>query len=488
MKTNRRFMNLKAVLFSALVITLSASAIAQIPDYNLPQNWMCHPVLKTTDVARQQNLALTVLNSDGSIKTDTIYPHYADTLVDIFYVYPTIDTTLTFATNTEINNIDTITAKIIYREQVGIYAQFGRVFVPYYRQANLRVFVDPTLSPLDQANFMEIAYKDVEAAFDNYLLHYNNGHRIILMGHSQGAYLMRFLLRKRFDNNPTLTSQLVVAISGGEPNYSEKGSRTGGSLQNIETLDSVAESGCMINWRTWNSDSAVQELQGNSFFFNHYFVDKGLIYQTYDAIYHQESNYDFGYVPSDEPKKVTRYISLGADTDTATYLGFDDMFRAHVTPPANIPGGTYLLIDTINYIPQDQRTIPYFPRLSGLLQSQIPIPPGTKNYHIWDMQFVQGDLLNLLPELIAITNPSTSVPEVADVENSIRVYPNPATDIVHLSNVNSKIKSIRLCNLQGKLIQEFFANDFSVSTLASGIYFISIQTDKSSITSKLVKR
>jgi len=488
MKTNKRFISLKAVLFSALVITLSASAIAQIPDYNFPQNWMCHPVLKTNDVARQQNLALTVLNSDGSIKTDTIFPHYADTLVDIFYVYPTIDTTLSFAGNTEINNNDTITAKIIYREQVGIYAQFGRVFVPYYRQANLRVFVDPTLSLLDQANYMEFAYKDVEAAFDNYLLHYNNGHRIILMGHSQGAYLMRFLLRKRFDNNPTLTSQLVVAISGGEPNYSAKGSRTGGSLQNIKTLDSVAESGCMINWRTWNSDSAVQELQGNSFFFNHYFVDKGLIYQTYDTVYHQESNYNFGYVPPDEPKKVTRYISLAADTDTATYLGFDDMFRAQVTPPTNIPGGTYLLIDTINYFPQDQRTIPYFPRLSGLLQSQIPIPAGTKNYHIWDMQFVQGDLLNLLPELIAITNPSTSVPEVADVENSICVYPNPTTDIVHLSNVSSRIKSIRLCNLQGKLIQEFFTNDFSVSSLAAGIYFISIQTDKSSVTSKLVKR
>jgi len=255
------------------------------------------------------------------------------------------------------------------------------------------------LSALEQANYLEIAYKDVEAAFDNYLKHYNNGHKIILMGHSQGAYLMRFLLRKKFDNDPALRSQLVVAISGGEPNYSAKGSRTGGSLQNIKTLGSTAESGCMINWRTWNSDSTIQKLQGNSFFYNKYFVDKGLIYQTYDTLYHQESNYDFGYVSTGTPKTVTCYISLG--TDMTTYYGFDNMFRAHITPPTNVPGGTYLMIDTIKYIPKDQRTISNFPGITTLLQSGIPIPAGTINYHLWDMQFVQGDLLLLLPILIA---------------------------------------------------------------------------------------
>ena len=296
------------IFFAILAaLLLTAKVFAQTVDYNLPQNWMCHPVLKSTDVARRYPLKLNVQHRDLTQEPEINYPPYTDTLVDIFYVYPTIDTTLSFAANTAINDIDTVTAQFVYREQVGIYARFGRVFVPYYRQANLRVFVDGTISPLAQANYMEIAYNDVEAAFDNYLTHYNNGHKIILMGHSQGAYLMRFLLRKRFDNNPTLRSRLVVAISGGEPNYSAKGSRTGGSLQNIKTLDSVAESGCMINWRTWNSDSAVQELQGSSFFFNSNFVDKGFIYQTYDTAYHQESNYDFGYAASGNPKILTRY-------------------------------------------------------------------------------------------------------------------------------------------------------------------------------------
>jgi hypothetical protein len=371
----------------------------QTVDYTLSQNWMCHPILKSNDVARQQALNLIIQHHDLTQEPEIIFTPYTKDLVDIFYIYPTIDTNLKIAGNTEIKDIDTIAAKFVYREQVGIYAQFGRVFVPYYMQANLNVFVDPKLSALDQANYLEIAYKDIEAAFDNYLKHYNNGHKIILMGHSQGAYLMRFLLRKRFDNDPALKSQLVVAISGGEPNYSAKGSRTGGSLQNIQTLGSVIESGCMINWRTWNSDSTIQKLQGNSFFYNKSFVDKGLIYQTYDTLYHQESNYDFGYGSTGTPKTVTCYISLGADM--TTYYGFDNMFRAHITPATNVPGGTYLMIDTINYNPQDQRTIANFPGITTALQSVIPIPAGTKNYHIWDMQFVQGDLLLLLPLLIA---------------------------------------------------------------------------------------
>ncbi|MBK6967055.1 MAG: T9SS type A sorting domain-containing protein [Bacteroidales bacterium] len=50
------------------------------------------------------------------------------------------------------------------------------------------------------------------------------------------------------------------------------------------------------------------------------------------------------------------------------------------------------------------------------------------------------------------------------------------------------MESIRLCNLQGKLIQEFFTNDFSVSNLSAGIYYIIIQTGKSTFTHKLVKQ
>ena len=458
-------------------VLLTANVFAQTIDYNLPQNWMAHP-MKSTDIARQQPLALTVQRADLSTDKVINYTHpTTNTGVDIFYVYPTIDLTMKSG-NTARTDIDTTFAKFIYSEQVGIYAQFGRFFVPYYKQATYGVYLDTLLSESDQANYMLIAYRDIEAAFDHYLKYDNNGNKIILMGHSQGAFLIRFLLRKRFDNNPELRSKLIVAIAGGEANYSAKGSRTGGSLQNIKTyppIDSALECGCLINWRTWKKGTVALPLQKNSFFFNKIYADSGVIYQTYDTIYHQESSFDFGYVSSNQPKKLTRYISLGADY--VNYIGFDDIFSAQDASVAHVPGSKYLMIEK-NTIPNDLRIIPNFP--------QIPIPDEESDYHVWDMQLVQGDLLDLIPKLIAKSN-NTSISEDNHLENTLLIYPNPTNDLVHVNNVDQKIKNIKLYNLKGQFIEEFFTNEFSVKNLPPDIYFVIIQTDKLTFTSKLVK-
>ena len=490
-KAINHFFYSRVVLLFATVFALSTSAVAQTVDYNLPQNWMCHPVLKSTDVARQQVLSLIVKNPDLSIDTVINYTQYADSLVDIFYIYPTIDMSFTMG-NTAMGSIDTVTAKFVYREQVGIFARFGRVFVPYYRQAKIGVFVDPSFTDSTQllkANCMETAYNDIDSAFSKYLQHYNKGRKIILMGHSQGALLMRFLLRKRFDNNPVLMSQLVVAISGGEPNYvAANGSRTGGSLQNIKTCpprDSVQECGCIINWRAWNIQYPVDTLKKNSFFFNQYFVDKGLIYQTYDIVNknHVESSYDFGY--STSQKIMPRFITF--DSTMTNYLAFDRLFKAEITAEPTKPGSAFLLIDS-TYTANDQRATDSFPGISPYLQCIIPIPPSTKNYHIWDMQLVQWDLLNILPDFIANCNSTGILEEKKPQLNALHIYPNPTNGIVHVTPCNQKIKSIRLYNLQGAFIREFFTNDFSVSDLSSGIYSVKIQTDKSTFTNKLVKQ
>ena len=479
----------RAFFLSVFVLASSVLAIAQTIDYNLPQNWMCHPVLKSTDIARQQDLTLTILNSDSTANTAIHYNPSDNNLVDIFYVYPTIDMDWLHLGNTLMEDIDTLTAKFVYSEQVGIYAQFGRVFAPYYRQARISVFVDTVqANKLLVADCMEKAYNDIDSAFSNYLKYYNNGRKIILMGHSQGADHIMFLLRKKFDNNPVLRSQLVVALCAGEPNYaSVDGSRTGGILQNIKespSQDFLPECGCMMNWRTWNKDSVVQGLADCSFFYNPYFVSKGLIYQNYDPKNHrhQESNYDFGYTTK---KPIARYISL--DNSSSHYVGFDNMFTAEAFSNNAMPGSSHLLIDTV-YTPNDRRIINTFPpSLSPFLRSGLPINPSTNNYHIWDWQFVQNDVLQLLPELINITHPITSIPEVSDIENHIIVYPNPTNGIVHISNANQKIKSIKLYNTRGSLIEEFLKNDFSVSNLAAGTYFVNIRTDESTFVNKLIK-
>jgi hypothetical protein len=78
------------------------------------------------------------------------------------------------------------------------------------------------------------------------------------------------------------------------------------------------------------------------------------------------------------------------------------------------------------------------------------------------------------------------IPEGKLPQNATLIYPNPTSGMVHVSDSNQKIKSIRLYNLQGALIKEFFTNDFSVSDLPAGSYAVKIQTDKKIFTNKLI--
>lgn len=77
-----------------------------------------------------------------------------------------------------------------------------------------------------------------------------------------------------------------------------------------------------------------------------------------------------------------------------------------------------------------------------------------------------------------------------EIDNSVKVYPNPAKDIVKVDTDNI-IKSIQLYDIQGRLLQTGIINEisasFDMSNRAAGIYFLKITTDKGIKVEKLVK-
>jgi hypothetical protein len=78
--------------------------------------------------------------------------------------------------------------------------------------------------------------------------------------------------------------------------------------------------------------------------------------------------------------------------------------------------------------------------------------------------------------------------EESTLQGNINIYPNPTNNLVHINTGSENILTIKLFNLHGELIQEYFTNDFSVSNLTDGVYFINIQTSKTSYTNKLIKQ
>jgi hypothetical protein len=82
----------------------------------------------------------------------------------------------------------------------------------------------------------------------------------------------------------------------------------------------------------------------------------------------------------------------------------------------------------------------------------------------------------------------TSINNILSQDVLFDVYPNPTNGTVHINTNNQKIKNIKLFNIQGEFLQEYFTNDFSVINLSNGMYFIIVETNKSTFTTKLIKK
>ena len=95
----------------------------------------------------------------------------------------------------------------------GIYEDATRMYAPYYRQISLKAY---ELTEASRDQYLDIAYKDVSAAFDYYLHHENKGRPIVFAGFSQGAE-MCYKLLSEFFRDEELQSQLVAVYAIGCP-------------------------------------------------------------------------------------------------------------------------------------------------------------------------------------------------------------------------------------------------------------------------------
>ena len=87
---------------------------------------------------------------------------------------------------------------------------------------------------------------------------------------------------------------------------------------------------------------------------------------------------------------------------------------------------------------------------------------------------------------------SLSVVDVENVKNMI-LYPNPFVEELNISSKDQNILQIQLFDLSGKLIQNEKVNSknsyiLKTKNLASGVYLVTIITDKGKETYKVIKK
>ncbi|MEE4454061.1 DUF3089 domain-containing protein [Novosphingobium resinovorum] len=116
----------------------------------------------------------------------------------------------------------------------------AEIWAPRYRQAAIGAFL--TAKP-EAAQAIDLAYGDVLASFEIFTRHLRPGQPIALAGHSQGAFLLRRLMRDRIAGTP-LTKRLVGAWVIGWPVSLEHDLPKMG----IPACTRADQPGCVVSW------------------------------------------------------------------------------------------------------------------------------------------------------------------------------------------------------------------------------------------------
>jgi Protein of unknown function (DUF3089) len=166
--------------------------------------------------------------------------------VDCFYVYPTVSDQTTGNANLQVDPEE----RSIALFQAARYSQYCRVYAPMYRQvtlAGIGTGTKPTTTPNPA-----LAYADVQNAFEDYLKHYNHGRGFVLIGHSQGSFVLRALISRVIDPKPSVRKRLVSAILMGGNVVVKRGYDIGGDFKHIPGCHSATQLGCVIAFSTFD--------------------------------------------------------------------------------------------------------------------------------------------------------------------------------------------------------------------------------------------
>jgi Protein of unknown function (DUF3089) len=173
--------------------------------------------------------------------------------IDCFYVYPTVSDQKTTFANFHIDQQE----RSIALYQAARYSQYCKVYAPMYRQL--------TLSQLGKTNINAARpLNDVRSAFAIYLRQYNHGRGFVLIGHSQGSFVLRALIAKDVDSKPAVRSRMLSAILLGGNVLVKRGQGIGGDFKHVPACRSDSQLGCVIAFSTFDQVPPANSLFGRT--------------------------------------------------------------------------------------------------------------------------------------------------------------------------------------------------------------------------------
>ena len=233
----------------ALVLAAATAlvALAAATSASAKTTWLCSPQSKHDPC--DYSLKATVIQPDSTRSTQTAkaarHPK-----VDCFYVYPTVSdqktTNATLAKDPEIKAIATY--------QASRFQQDCRVWAPMYRQVTLQGIANPaSVSKLGS----DLAYRSARAAFIDYIKHDNHGRGFVLIGHSQGSFILKQLIGDVIDKKAALRRRMVSALLLG-------GNVTNKEFKHVKPCAKAGQTGCVVAWSMFHDVPPANSIFGRT--------------------------------------------------------------------------------------------------------------------------------------------------------------------------------------------------------------------------------
>jgi Protein of unknown function (DUF3089) len=177
--------------------------------------------------------------------------------IDCFYVYPTVSDQKTTNANLHVDPEE----RSIALYQAARYSQYCRVYAPMYRQI--------TVPALEAGNHespaqLKLPLADVRNAFHTYLTKYNHGRGFVLIGHSQGSFVLKQLIARDVDARSAVRDRMLSAILLGGNVLVKRGHGVGGDFKHIPACRSASQLGCVIAYSTFDRPAPANSIFGRT--------------------------------------------------------------------------------------------------------------------------------------------------------------------------------------------------------------------------------
>jgi hypothetical protein len=233
---------------AAVLMLVPASAHAKVV-------WLCKPGQK----ANPCEPSLTTTNfspKEKRLGVDRVQ-RAKRRRADCFYVYPTVSDQKQPQATQVVDDV----LRSIALYQAARYSRDCRVFAPVYRQVTIQGLLQPdTVTPA----MREQGYDDVVEAWRTYLKRFNHGRGVVLIGHSQGTFVLRRLIREEIDPKASERRRLVSAVLlGGNVTVKEDSDR-GGDFKRVRACRRALQTGCVVAFSTFNAPVPETALFGRT--------------------------------------------------------------------------------------------------------------------------------------------------------------------------------------------------------------------------------